>query len=57
MMSLEDNERLRWGEAAVRVPTCKAQRTRLRAAGMKEDSRDKARRTSEGFIKGGIFCF
>lgn len=57
MMSLEDNERLRWGETAVRVPTCKAQRTRLRAAGMKEDSRDKARRTSEGFIKGGIFCF
>lgn len=23
MMSLEDNEKLKWGEAAVRVPTCK----------------------------------
>lgn len=55
MMSLGDNEKLRWGEAAVRVPTCKAMRRGRGAAVMEEDSRDRARGTTEKFIKGDIF--
>lgn len=42
MISPEDNEKLRRGEAAVRVSTCKG--TRLRTAGRKEDSKREARK-------------
>ena len=50
MMSLEDNEKLRWGEAAVRVPTCIAKGREA------EGSWDEGELTrQEEFIKGGIY--
>lgn len=54
-MSQEDNERPRWGDAAVRVPTCTARGWGAGQLGWRRASRDRG--TAGEFAKGSFFFF